>query len=190
MVATKSREHNREQHLCSKAASRVARAILSAERERELKRAPDHMTHIRTRMGTLHILLDEEIERFQKSSARASALALILAADFCWQALRALAGQSGDDREWMKEALPLDWRQSEQDVGDDFYTRQQRIVENARWIFDLHSALRHPKDKNPDLIALLREPVQQDVGQKLLRAAKEISQVWIAVQGRLGATGA
>ena len=178
-----------QQHQFEAAARRVGKAMLTRERIRELNESGD-LTHLRSRLSTFLILLDDEIERFGKSRSRAAALAVVLTASFCWQSLRALANRTGDDREWISEALPaeVDGQRPDQETRADTFARQCRIMENAKWIFDLHSALRHPNSENADLILLLREPVGEEVGSRLLSAASEIRQVWLHVHTRLDPT--
>lgn len=132
-----------------KTARNVANALLTPQRKQVLKSSSD-LGHLRSRLSTFLLLLDDEIERFENSRARAAAVALVLTADLCWQSLRTLAErhESGDDQKWIDAVLPADWPLSDHDTGDKFFEHQRRIVENAKWMFELHSALRHPTSKN------------------------------------------
>lgn len=174
----------REQRELEIAARAVAEAMVTPTREQGLK-SSSSLDHLRSCMSTVLIVLDDAIERFSASRSRAPALELILSADFCWQILRALGHKSGDDLTWVEESLPADWTESDREIGDRRFARQRQIAENAKWVFSLHSALRHPATESDDLIALLRDPVDAGVGNKLCCAAKEIRQVWLSVQVRL-----
>ena len=59
-------------HQFKKAASHVAKAMLTKERIQELMGGGD-LIHLRSRMVTFLILLDDEIDRFRKARTRATA---------------------------------------------------------------------------------------------------------------------
>lgn len=165
------------------AASCVVDAMFSAE-NRPTSVIDPELNHLQNRMATYSILLADEIDRLRKTNSRAAALALIFIADLCWQILRALSGRTGDIKNLIDANLPKDWKESDQDIGDEFFALQQQIVDDANWIYSLHTSLRHPKIPNPDLIALLREPVDPDKGARLLRAACGIRQLWLNTQAK------
>lgn len=175
-----------QERLFEKAARNVARAMLTNDRRRELATSAN-LEHLRSRLSTFAILLDSEIKRFEESPGRSEALALILTADFCWQTLRRLADRSKpkDDLRWIDMALPTDWKEADQDTGNGYFCRQREIVNNAKWVFELHSAMRHPEKESLDLIALLRDPVCRETGDRLLIAASGIRKVWLSMQCKI-----
>lgn len=157
----------------------VARAMVPKERIERLQ-APGQFQDLVSRFSTFQILLAGEIAGLQKSPARANTLALIPAADLCWQTLRALGGHTGEtgkDKTWLEAALPRDHVDIEADLDDGYFAQQRRIVEDAVWIFNLHSKLRHPVGDMSPLLPLFRDPVPDGDCARLLPAARAVRQV-------------
>ena len=162
----------------------VASALVPKNRlnDRDVAEAHEHLI---LRIGTIQILLDDQIAELSASCSRAKALPLILLTDFCWQVLRALGGKKGDDSNWIEAALPQDHQASDADIGDSFYARQIEIVQDGKWVFELHTALRHPGSSFTDYVWLLREPVPQQHCDRLLRAARGIRALLLTVHARM-----
>jgi hypothetical protein len=145
----------------------------------------DQHAHMLSRITTFQILLDDEIDALITCRNRQRALALVLVADFCWQMLREVGGRKGDDGSWFKTQLPQDHRQSDQDIGDGFFARQAEIVEDAKWLYDLHSALRHPGPTFAEYVWLLKDPIAEEHVARLLRAARGIQALLLSVAARV-----
>lgn len=169
-------------------ACRALARLLVPKNCRSALSARSDLHHLTSRFSTLHILLDDEIEALQASRSRSDAIALILATDFVWQTVRVFACREGNDRKWLHARLPADQQASERDSAGDHYARQKKIVDDATWVFELHSALRHPGKENHDLLQILRDPVGEDVRERLLRAARAIKQVLLSTQVDLDPT--
>jgi len=165
----------------------VARALVPPARKQAL-RGNDRLSHLVSRFSTLHVVLSDEIEALAASRARSDALALILAADFAWQVIRALSDRRGDDAAWLASVLPPNHAQIDAEVGNGHFAQQVQIVADATWVFELHSALRHPQTESPTLLPFLREPVPDDASSRLLDAARAIRQVLLSVQVALDPT--
>jgi hypothetical protein len=73
-------------------------------------------------------------------------------------------------------------------MGDRHFAQQAQIVADAKWVFELHSALRHPQTPDEALMPLLREPVPDPTCSRLLGAARAIKQVLLSVQVDLDPT--
>ena len=84
----------------------------------------------------------------------------------------------------MDEALPKDHAQSDKDVGDDLFRRQIEIVEDAKWIHQIHSFIRHPQGVSAENVWILREPISDEHAARLVRAAKGVHDVLVKVAGR------
>lgn len=168
-----------------KAAKAVAKALMTQKASKNTIQPEVNYEHLMSRLSTFQMLLSDARDNFQARRGRSEALNLVLIADFCWQTLRTLCQRPGNDRQWMNETLPPDWEQSDADCGDNYYRCQRDMVENAKWIYDLHTAMRHPHIAHGDLVALLRDPVDDAMGERLLLASRGISQVWLAVQSRI-----
>lgn len=162
----------------------VAAALVPESRLRDPEVADAH-EHLVLRIGSIQVLLDDEIEAWSVSGSRARALPLILLTDFCWQMLRALGGKTGDDSAWIEAALPQDHKASDADIGDSYFARQIQIVRDGKWVFELHTALRHPGSAFANHLWLLREPVPQQHCDRLLRAARGIRAVFLNVHSRM-----
>jgi hypothetical protein len=151
----------------------VSRALVPNESLRNPQLLADH-AHMLDRISAITITIDDAIEAFSAAPGRSGALSLVLATDFCWQVLRALGGKSGDDRRWIEAALPQDHEASDAEIGDTHFARQIEIVEDAQWVFALHTALRHPGSALADHVWLLREPPPSEHQARLLRAARGV----------------
>lgn len=162
----------------------VSRALVPDERLRCPAMRHKHV-HLRSRLTTFAILIDDAIEAVQMEGRRFDAFALVLVTDFCWQVLRALGGRAGDDSAWIEAALPADHAQSDADIGDRHFARQIEIVGDAKWVFGLHSALRHPASALAEQVWLLREPIPQAERDRLLRAARGVQGVLRNVEARM-----
>lgn len=104
----------------------------------------EHWPIIET-MLTLEPILDERIHFFRSGQhKRENAIALIVIADMAWQQIRILAGITGKDSDWLQSYLPQDYDHL-RNMGFDSYDLDIGIVNDFVWLFDLHSALRHPK---------------------------------------------
>jgi hypothetical protein len=154
----------------------VARALVPDARLRDGQHLAEH-AHLRTRITTIAVVIDDAITAFAAAPSRSGALSLVLATDFCWQVLRALGGKTGDDVTWIEAALPQDHEASDAEVGDTHFARQIEIVEDAKWVFALHTALRHPGSAFGDHLWLLREPSPPEHQARLLRAARGVMAV-------------
>lgn len=162
----------------------VSRALMPDGRLRHIAVDADH-AHLLNRISAISVLIDDEITAFRETHSRSRALSLVLVADFSWQVLRALAGKSGDDSAWIAAALPQDHQASDADIGDSFYARQIEIVEDAKWVFALHTALRHPGSALANHLWLLREPIPPECSDRLLRAAGAVKAVLRNVQAHM-----
>jgi hypothetical protein len=154
----------------------VSRALVPDERLRNPKLLADH-AHVLDRISAITVTIDDAIEAFAAAPSRSGALSLVLVTDFCWQVLRALGDKSGDDRRWIEDALPKDHEASDAEIGDTHFARQIEIVADAKWVFALHTALRHPGSAFADHIWLLREPPPPEHQARLLRAARGVMAV-------------
>jgi hypothetical protein len=161
----------RKERRFRKACRAVAHALVPAERKAELRASGD-LQHLTSRFSTFHVLLCDEIGALMREPARSNALALILATDLAWQVVRALGGRSGDDVAWMDRLLPPDHAAIDADLCVDHFARQRQIVADARWVFDLHSALRHPIQACQELLPFLCEPISAGARDRLLSAAR------------------
>lgn len=166
-----------------KAAQAVAHALPREDRLSQL-RVDGSLIHLTSRLSTFQILIDDQIAALTREASRQNALALVLIADFCWQALRSIADRQGQDR-WLEAVLPNDNEASDQDIGDQYFSMQKRLLQDTKWIFDLHSGLRHPSIPDADLLTLLRDPVAAAMTSRLLSAAKGIQQILLCTQARL-----
>ncbi len=154
----------------------VARALVPNADLRNTQRLADH-AHLLDRISAITVVIDDAIAAFSAAPTRSSALSLVLVTDFCWQVLRALGGKSGDDTAWIEAALPQDHEASDAEIGDAHFARQIEIVEDAKWVFALHTALRHPGSAFADHLWLLREPPPREHQAHLLRAARGVMAV-------------
>lgn len=139
---------------------------------------------LRSRVFTLLVLM-EPIEQFEKSKNRADAFLVVITASFCWQFIRALGGVSGDDKIFLMKKLPQDHAMIDQDSRNYFFARQIEIVDDASWIFTLHSFIRHPGSVPDGNLWLLKDPVSEENAIKLIRGARGIRQVLRNVVARL-----
>jgi hypothetical protein len=162
----------------------VSRALVSEERLRDPQLHADH-AHLLDRITAIAVTIEDAIDAFETVPSRSSALTLVLIADFCWQVLRAVGGKTGDDREWIEAALPQAHQASDADVGDHFHARQIEIVADAKWVFVLHSALRHPGSSFANHVWLLREPPPEEQQARLLGAARAVQAVLRNTAARL-----
>ena len=176
-----------EQFRFENACRALAELLVPPKRKQVLRDCQDYQ-HLISRFSTLHSLLGDAIEALKRSPSPSHAIALILAADFVWKVVRVLAGREGSDSNWLFSVLPVDHEASDADIGDRHYARQKQIVEDALWIFQLHSALRHPGKLNQEFLAFLREPVGTDARTRLLDAACAVSRVLLNVQVDLDPT--
>jgi hypothetical protein len=154
----------------------VSRALVPSIHLRNTQCLADH-AHLLDRISAITVVIDDAIAAFTGAPSRSSALLLVLVTDFCWQVLRALGGKTGDDATWIEEALPPDHEASDAEIGDTHFARQIEIVEDAKWVFALHTALRHPGSAFADHLWLLREPPPQEHQARLLRAARGVMKV-------------
>lgn len=172
------------EHRERQAVRAVSRALMPDDQLRVTVGCAGH-AQLLDRMSAILALIGDGIEEFRETYSRSRAWSLVLVTDFGWQVLRALAGRSGNDTTWINKALPQDHEASDADIGDSFFARQIEIVEDAKWIFDLHTGLRHPVSKFGDHLWLLREPIPPEHGDHLLQAATAIRAVFINVQARM-----
>jgi hypothetical protein len=154
----------------------VSRALVPNADLGNTQRLADH-AHLLDHISAIAVAIDDAIAEFSAAPSRSSALSLVLFTDFCWQVLRALGGKSGDDTAWIEAALPQNHEVSDADIGDTHYARQIEIVEDAKWVFALHTALRHPGSAFAGHLWLLREPPPPEHQARLLRAARGVMAV-------------
>lgn len=174
-----------QQRTLKKAAQAVARALIPKKRLSQLQIEGDAVA-LTSRLSTFQVMIDQQIEALAQQASRQNAVALVLIADLCWQVLRAIADLRGANSDWLAAVIPADHRASDADVGDAYYSMQLKIVEDAKWIFDLHTALRHPRSRFKGLMQLLRDPINESVKARLIEAAMGIRQVLLVTQARLG----
>lgn len=174
----------RDQRLDWKAASIVSKLFVPQQCLDSLD-VDGSINALSYRSSTFLILLDEAVVNFHAARTRNHALSLVLIADFCWQFIRALGGGSRKDMEILHETLPRDHDQSDQDTADGHFARQIRIVEDAVWIFELHSFIRHPKSISEKNLWLLKEPVSDEPATRLIRGASGVQQVLRNLAARL-----
>jgi hypothetical protein len=154
----------------------VSRALVPNARLGSAPHLADH-AHLLDRISAITVVIDDAVSAFTTAPSRSSALSLVLVTDFCWQVLRALGGKTGDDTAWIEAALPQDHEASDAEIGDTHFARQIEIVEDAKWVFALHTALRHPGSAFADHLWLLREPPPPEHQARLLRAARGVMAV-------------
>lgn len=124
----------------------IARHLIPANVEKQ-EFWNEHWPVIET-LSTLEAVLDERIYFFQsKPHQREGAISLIAIADMAWQQIRILAGVKGKDSTWFQSYLPQDYSDL-QKAGFDSYDLDIDIANGLIWLFDLHSAIRHPNKKN------------------------------------------
>jgi len=180
-------ESVQEQRRFEQVCKAVARALVPADRKARLRRSKD-FKHLTTRLSTFLILIDESIDALARDPSRSHALSLILAADIVWQVMCEFGNKKGDYIKWIDAALPADREKSDADIGDGHYAKQREIVSEAKWVFDLHSALRHPGTSSSALLPLMRDPVDPAACDRLVRAARSIRQVFVNVSVDLDPT--
>lgn len=176
-----------EQRSFECACRELARRLVPPDQKARLRASQDYQ-HLISRLSTLLVLLGDGIEALQNTPSRSRVVALILAADFVWQAIRLFADRKGDDTAWLLREHPDDHQTSDAEVGDNLYARQKQIVEDATWLFDLHTALRHPSSVNSDLLQLLREPVDDNARKRLLSTACALRRILVNVSVKLDPT--
>lgn len=162
----------------------VSRALASDERLRDPQLHVDH-AHMLDRITAIGVTIEDAIDNFETVPSRSSALSLVMITDFCWQVLRAVGGRTGDDRQWIEAALPQDHQASDAEVGDKHFARQTEIVDDAKWVFALHCALRHPGSSFANHVWLLREPPPEEQQIRLLGAARAVQAVLRNTAARL-----
>lgn len=154
----------------------VSRALVPNADLGNTQRLADH-AHLLDRISAIAVVIGDAIAAFAAAASRSSALSLVLVTDFCWQVLRAVGGKAGNDAAWIEAALPQDHEASDAEMGGTHFARQIEIVEDAKWVFALHTALRHPGSAFAGHLWLLREPPPPEHQARLLRAARGVMAV-------------
>jgi hypothetical protein len=161
----------------------VSCALVPDARLEDAQHRADH-AQLLDRITAITVALDDAIAAFSAAPSRSGALSRVLVTNFCWQVLRALGGKSGNDTAWIEAALPQDHEASDADVGDTHFARQIEIVDDAKWAFALHTALRHPGSAFADHMWLLWERPPPEHQARLLRAARGVMSVLRNVAAR------
>ncbi|MDZ7750600.1 MAG: hypothetical protein U5S82_02805 [Gammaproteobacteria bacterium] len=168
---------------CQKLASHIV-----PKKEIQALKVNSELKHLTSRFSTFHIMLHEAIEDFETRPSPSRAVAIILAVDLVWQVMRALGGRQGRDTNWLVERFPDDYESVDADIRDNYFGLQKQIVDDLTWVYDLHTALRHPRKKHDDLLKCLRQPIFAEVFQRLLHTAASLRQVLVCVQVNLDPT--
>lgn len=137
-----------------------------------------------TRLLNILMLLDESVDLLTRHQSRNHALLLILTTDFCWQFLRNLGNVTSKTSSYIRALLPEDYEQDDKDVGDLYYTNIIEISDDADWVYQLHTSIRHPTGELKDHIWLLSDPAPTDSCRRLLRAAHGVRSVLLCVSAR------
>lgn len=149
----------------------------------------EHWPVIETLM-TLEAVLHERIYFFQKNDhKRKDAVSLIVIADMAWQQIRILAGIKGKDSIWLKNYLPQDY-DNLREIGFDSFDPDIEIVNGLGWLFDLHSALRHPDKGNMAKYPfILDEPWPPEKATHLIQVTKNLLHILCVFTGEFDESG-
>jgi hypothetical protein len=109
------------------------------------------------------------VQKFQKSHSRDDGLILLLTASLAWQEVRQLANIKGSDDKHMKDIM-----------GDDAvsFPNVFNVLNNIRWLFDVHSKIRHPTVGNiSDLEFIFSSEWPLSETERLLKTAGSICNI-------------
>jgi len=121
---------------------------------------------------------------------RNDALSLVLIADFAWQQIRNLAGVEGDDKNWLNRYVGDDYNDLKKERGFNLFDKDEELVKNLKWLFDIHSTLRHPSAENlKKHDFLLHDPWPKQQAERLLVTAESLERILSAFSDSFDESG-
>lgn len=142
-------------------------------------------------LQTLEAVLHERIHFFKSDRhQREDAISLIVIADMAWQQVRILAGLEGKkDSSWFEGYLPQDY-DSLREIGFDSFDTDIDVFDGLGWLFDLHSALRHPNKENMKKYPfLLHDPWPEEEATRLIQITSSLLHVLYVVADEFDESG-
>lgn len=139
----------------------------------------EHWPVIEMLLSSEAILMERLFFFKENSFQRNDALSLLLIADFVWQQIRKLSGIQGKDERWMRKYLPdLGSNSTKAALLDEFEKGNIEVLENLKWLFGLHTSLRHPTATNfKKHKFLLYDPWPKEQAERLLKTAESLDHI-------------
>jgi hypothetical protein len=159
----------------------LAESLASEIRARH-KDSPEKITKIHALLDDIIPQIDANIHFFSKNHDFHLAISLIVLLDMSWQVLRKNRNGEQKDDEWIKNFVPNSPPEFEEYVHKILYREDRAIFENAKFVYELHTAIRHPNDELAQLLekypGLFHDPWPAERSRKLLQAAENMREIF------------
>lgn len=140
-------------------------------------------------LGDMSAILEEHLHFFEKDYSRAEAGSLIAIVDMCWQSIRRMAGKKGDDLKWLNDYLPSNHDSVFPENSQFSYNNDVQVVEDIKWVFELHSCLRHPEKIFLEAPFIFNDPWPAEQASRLIKAAKNLDYIFDCISGHFEESG-
>ncbi len=137
-------------------------------KRRERSEVPADEIVIFETLSAINAILKERIMFFETNNYRRNdAISLVVISDTAWQSIRILSDLKNDDSKWFLEISPNE--------NDDLFADYFQLLKDMKWVFSLHSYLRHPTATNKGYHPyIFNDPWPKDKSKKLIETAKSI----------------